>query len=394
MSKTSQPVKIGLIGTGGRLRSVVNLVLQEAAGRVQVVAAFDPDPIARQAAIEAFGADIALCQSEDELINHPEVSWVFIGSFNCHHAEQAIRAMQAGKDVFCEKPLATEFEDCLRVRDVVRETGRIFSFGLVLRYSPFYQRLKKLVAEGAIGKLVSFEFNETLSFNHGGYILGNWRRHRELAGTHILEKCCHDLDLANWITGELPLKAASFGGRNIYTPENESLVAKIGPDAEGATAFSAWPDPHRVSPFSAGATIVDNQVAIIQYTGDVRATFHTNCNSAILERRFYLCGTEGTLRANAYTGLIEHSRVGWDTETLTIDTQAAGGHGGGDTVMARGLVRTLTEGVAPLATVEDGLRACIAAFGIDASMDEEKITDLQPYWDAVAEASEPVLQEI
>jgi len=394
MSNNSSPVKIGLIGAGARLRGVVDLVIKEAAGSVEVAAAFDPDPISQEALRVAFGPQVKICASEEELVNLPEIQWVFIGSFNCHHAAQAILAMEAGKDVFCEKPLATELEDCLRVRDVARRTGRTFSFGLVLRYSPFYQKIKELVASGAIGRLVSFEFNETLNFNHGGYILGNWRRHRELAGTHLLEKCCHDLDLANWITGELPMKAASFGGRNIFTPENEGLVAKVGPDENGATPYSAWPDPHKVSPFSPGASIVDNQVAIIQYTGDVRATFHTNCSASILERRFFLCGTEGTLRANAYTGLIEHSRTGWETKTEVIDTQAAGGHGGGDIVMARGLVKTLTQGQPPLASIEDGLRACIAAFGIDASMDEGRITDFQPYWDAVAAGGNGVLREV
>lgn len=384
MSNNSSPVKIGLIGAGARLRGVVDLVIKEAAGSVEVAAAFDPDPIAQEALRAAFGPQVKLCASEEELVNLPEIAWVFIGSFNCHHAAQAILAMEAGKDVFCEKPLATELDDCLRVREVARRTGRTFSFGLVLRYSPFYQKIKELVSSSAIGRLVSFEFNETLAFNHGGYILGNWRRNRELAGTHLLEKCCHDLDLANWITGELPMKAASFGGRNIFTSANESLVTKVGPAPDGATPFSAWPDPHRVNPFSPGASIVDNQVAIIQYTGHVRATFHTNCSTSILERRFFLCGTEGTLRANAYTGLIELSRIGWETKTEVIDTQASGGHGGGDIVMARGLVQTLTQGQPPLASIEDGLHACIAAFGIDASMEGGQITDFQPYWGAVA----------
>lgn len=393
MSTSSSPIKIGLIGAGARLRNVVNLVLQEAAGSVQVASVYDPDPISQEAARKEFGTDIVIAESEEALINSPDISWVFIGSFNCHHAEQSISALRAGKHVFCEKPLATEFQDCLRVRDAVRESGRIFSFGLVLRYSPMYQKVKELVEGGVIGKLISFEFNETLAYNHGGYIFGNWRRRRELAGTHLLEKCCHDLDLANWITGKTPLKAASFGGRNFYRPENESLAAKLGLDENGNAAYQGWPDPHKVSPFSEGADIVDNQVAIIQYSDNVRATFHTNCNTGITERRFFLCGTEGTLRTDAYTGIIEYSRIGHTKKVETIDTRSGDGHGGGDIVMARGLVKTLTEGAAPLASVEDGVRACVVAFGIDASMEGGTITDFAPYWEAVA-ASEPVLQEI
>ncbi|MBE2204948.1 MAG: Gfo/Idh/MocA family oxidoreductase [Chthoniobacterales bacterium] len=376
------PVRIGLIGAGARLRGVVKRLLERGNGQIVATGLYDPDPLSQEAARKNFGAEIFA--TEDELLAS-DADWIFIGSLNCHHADQAIAAMRAGKNVFCEKPLATTFEDCLRVRQVEKETGRTFSFGLVLRYSPFYQRIHTLVREGAIGRLVSFEFNETLDFNHGGYIFGNWRRDRSLAGTHILEKCCHDLDLANWITGELPVRVASFGGRDIFVESNQELAKKIGPSPDDASpAYEAWPDPHRVSPFSPGATIFDNQVAILQYTGGIRGTFHTNCSTALLERRFFLCGTEGTLRGNAYTGQIEHQRIGWNTPVSVFDTKSAGSHGGGDPVMAAGLVQTLLEGAPPLATSLDGLHACVVAFGLDASADNGQMTDLQPYWDAIS----------
>lgn len=384
MKSLSSPVRIGLLGAGIRLRNVVSLLLQESKGTIVIAGVHDPDSLSRRAVKEKFGSEVRVFDSEEDLM-HSDIEWVFIGSPNCHHADQAVSAMRAGKNVFCEKPLATRFEDCLRVRQAEKETGRIFSFGLVLRYSPFYQRVKQLMAEGAIGKLISFEFNETLDFNHGGYIFGNWRRNRDRAGTHLLEKCCHDLDLANWITGELPLRVASFGGRDVFTEANTGLIERIGRGPEMAIPYSAWPDPHSVSPFSQGATIVDNQVAIIQYSGGVRGAFHTNCNAAILERRFYLCGTEGTLRANAYTGLIEWRKIGWNTEVEVIDMNISDSHGGGDIVMARSLEGTLTRGDAPLASALDGMLACVAAFGIDAAMDEGEIKDLQPYWSAISE---------
>lgn len=385
MTNQRLPVKIGLLGAGFRLRYVAKNLLAESAGQIEIGAIYDPDPIAQKATVAEFGAAVVVCSSEEELLARADLSWIFIGTFNYQHAEQAIRAMQAGKDVFCEKPLATELDDCLKIRETIRQTGRTFSFGLVLRYSPLYRKVKELVADGTIGELISFEFNETLSFNHAGYIFGNWRRHRALAGPHLLEKCCHDLDLANWITGRLPMKAASFGSRNFFTPENERHVARIGPNKEGKPAYQTWDDPRKVNPFTADADIVDNQVAIIEYTGGVRATFHTNCNAGIPERRFYLCGTEGSLRANACTGVIEYSRIAHEPHTVHINTDAAGGHAGGDSVMARSLLKTITEGAVPLAGVEDGLRACVVAFGIDASMREGTITDFRSYWEAVGE---------
>lgn len=369
------PVRIGLLACGARLRGVTRNLLAEAAGRIRVAAVYDPDPESCAAALAESAAGADVCGSEEELVARPDVDWVFVGSPNGHHARQSLLALRAGKDVFCEKPLATSLPDCLAVRDAVRETGRRFSFGLVLRYSPHYRKVQELVSSGVIGDLVSFEFNETLSFNHGGYIFGNWRRKRSEAGTHLLEKCCHDLDLANWIVGSRPRRAAGFGGRDFFVPANERHIARLGPDASGRPAYQTWPDPHRVNPFSPGADIFDNQVAILEYENGVRATFHTNCNSGIPERRFYLNGTEGALRADALTGIIEWQRIGHEPKMETFVGADAGSHAGGDGFMARGLVGTLIDGEPPLATVDDGILAGLTAFLIDQATDEGRVVN-------------------
>jgi len=385
MDSTSR-VRIGLIGVGRRMSAVVHHLIQAAPGRIEVAAVFDPAIHAQQGAREQFGASLTIAPSEEAILSDPSIEWVFIGSMNHQHAGQAIRALQAGKHVFCEKPLATNLSDCLAVRREALRSGRIFSFGLVLRYAPHYQKIRELIQSGAIGRLISFEFNETLTFNHGGYIFGNWRRNRDLAGTHLLEKCCHDLDLANWITGQRPVRVASFGGRDFFIPGERRQVERIGPDAKGRPAYSGWHDPEGVDPFSPGASIVDNQVVILEYSGGTRATFHTNCNAAMNERRFYLCGSEGTLRADAMTGVIEIARIGHGEKPQTILSGSSGGHAGGDEVMAQGLAATLLEGRPPLATVDDGILACIAAFGIDQALDSGQVVDLRPMWDRLAEA--------
>lgn len=377
-------VSIGLLGAGARIRGVVSrLLAADKEGRIQPVAAYDPDPLVDEAIVQRLGVRVPRVESEEALLNDPSIDWIFIGSFNAHHPRHAIAALNAGKNVFCEKPLATTLEDCIAIRDAVQRSGKTFAFGLVLRYSPHYQRIKQIIDSGAIGKIISFEFNETLNFNHGGYIFGNWRRKRANAGTHVLEKCCHDIDLANWIVGSLPVRTASFGGRDFFKPENAHHVDRIGPNSEGKPAYQTWPDPHRVDPFGGDADIFDNQVAILQYANGVRATFHTNCNAAIPERRFYICGTEGTLRADVLTGELEVQRIGWDTERQKENTQVVGSHGGGDEYMAEGLVRTLLKGETPLASVEDGIKSAVAAFGIDEAADTGCVIDYAPLWQKV-----------
>jgi predicted dehydrogenase len=380
MSST-HPVRIGVIGCGVRLRGVLRHLLQSApSGRIQLAAVYDPHPKSRQAVRDELGVTFAEEASEETLVRRADIDWVFIGSWNSQHSRQAILALLAGRHVFCEKPLATNLDDCLAIRAAVEKSGRTFAFGLVLRYSPLYQKVHQIVSSGRLGQLISFEFNETLGFNHGGYIFGNWRRNTKNAGSHLLEKCCHDLDLANWIIGSLPVRVASFGGRDFFCPENAGQVEQIGPNSKGEPAYSTWADQERVSPFSDGADIVDNQVAILEYANGVRATFHTNCNAAILERRFYICGTKGALRADAISGIIEVQRIGHNSEPEQIDTGLAGGHAGGDDRMGPALAETLLHGKPPLASIDEGIRSSTVAFAIDRAMAAGQVVDLHPDW--------------
>ncbi|HOX07182.1 MAG TPA: Gfo/Idh/MocA family oxidoreductase [Planctomycetota bacterium] len=374
--------KIGVIGCGGRIRSILKRL--PGLGQDLIITAIcDPSEASRRKTMEAFAPAARVCSDYRELVAAPDVDWVMVGSWNCHHREHAIAALAAGKHVFCEKPLATTLEDCLAIRDAWRASDRTFCLGFVLRYSPHYQKIREILMSGALGRIVSMEFNETLHYEHGGYIHGDWRRRTEWAGSHLLEKCCHDLDLILWLTGGLPLRAASFGGVSFFRPENAGYVEKLGAHPKGQPAFSSWADfavtPY-VNPFTAEKDIVDNQVAIMEFAGGVRATFHTNCSTNLPERRMYICGTEGTLRADVLAGSIEYRRIGHQEELIRPETGARGGHGGADETLCRSLRACMLEGAAPLADPEDGVRSAITAFGIDQAMAEGRVVDLSPMW--------------
>jgi len=56
-------------------------------------------------------------------------------------------------------------------------------------------------------------------------------------GTALLEKCCHDIDVANWMLGSIPRRVASFGGTNFFNPDHQHYVQKIGKSPDGLDAF-------------------------------------------------------------------------------------------------------------------------------------------------------------
>ena len=367
---------IGIIGCGGRLQGVI-----QPRSDAPVVAICDPDPESVAAARKLYGTDFKVFATAAELCADPGVTWVAVGSWNSLHREHAVTALRAGKHVFCEKPLAPTLADCLAIRDAVQAAPhQMFSFGLVLRYSALYRKVSDLLQAGAIGRLISFEFNETLNFNHGGYIMGNWRRFRRNAGTHLLEKCCHDLDLARWFVGALPVRVASFGGLNFYTPENQRHIQRLGKDPKGRAAYQTWPTADRTNPFTAEKDIVDNQVVILEYANGVRATFHTNCNAGVSERRFYLLGSEGAIRADACTGIVELHPIGFGAQPEITDTKASGGHAGGDEILRASLFDSIIRGTPPQVGITEALQSAITGFGIDQAIDTGQVVDLRPLW--------------
>jgi predicted dehydrogenase len=368
-----------MIGCGGMGRYVTTDVLKQSP-QLELRGLCDPDQHAIDATRERAGVDAPRFDTHQAMLRSDAIDWVMIASWNCFHREHVVAAARAGKKIFCQKPLATTMTDALAMQRAVKGTRRPFSMGFNLRYSPHYVKVRELVRSGAVGNVISLEFNETLAFNHGGYIMGDWRRLRSNAGTHLLEKCCHDIDLANWILGSLATRVASFGGLDFFLPKNRKHMRRLGKDKNGKEAYRTWGGPIDRNPFTSNKDIMDNQVAIIEYANGVRATFHTNCNSGIPERRMYIVGTEGCIRADVIPGTIQVQRVGFDTAIEDVDTEGAGGHGGGDAILACELADTMLNGSKPRATMIDGLKSAVTCFAIDKATDSGRVVDVRPYW--------------
>ena len=370
---------IGVIGCGSRILGLLERI--PGLGRtIRVRALCDTEPGAVRRYQDRFGPGAKAYRDYRKLVKDPSVDWVFIGSWNCYHREHAVAALNAGKHVFCEKPLATTLGDCLAMRKAWERKGMKFSVGFTLRYSPHYRKIKQLVDAGKVGKIISMEFNETLHFDHGGFIHGDWRRLSKYSGSHLLEKCCHDMDLAHWIVGSLPARVASFGGTDFFVPKNKRYMKKVGKPARSHSPFCMWPRPEDHNPFTARKDIVDNQVAILEFANWARATFHTNCSTNIGERRMYICGTDGTLRADLGTGTVEVRKIRYGVDVKTFATGARGGHGGGDEVLGRSIRDSILKGAEPLADLDDGLKSAVTCFAVDKAQETGRVVDVGPMW--------------
>jgi predicted dehydrogenase len=391
----NETLGIGIIGCGGRIISVARRTCHQDK-RLRVIGVHDINPKSVESAQRFFSCEehyahnhqpIRDYGSVDALVADPEIDWVMVGSWNVAHRKHVVASFEAGKHVFCEKPLATTVEDCVAMRDAWKASGKQFVIGFTLRFSPHYRKIKELVDEGIVGDIISMEFNETLNFNHGAWIHDDWRSETKYAGTHLLEKCSHDVDLVNWIVDSRASRVASFGGLDFFIPKNAYHMDRIGTDKNGCKAYKAMGST-KYSPNTDAFTrqpkdIVDNQVAIIEYENNVRTTFHTNCNAGIPERRMYILGTEGAIRADVISGVIQSKRIGFDTELVDHTTGVSGGHGGGDEVLAIELKDCMLNGGTSAAGLEEGLTSAITCFGIDKAHATGQVVDMKEFWDRV-----------
>ena len=366
---------LAILGTGGRAVGVIDHLLRESHRGVRVVSAYDPDPQELERALAHWEMPEARrCAGYQEAIATPGVDWVMVFSPNACHREQVEAAFRAGKDVFSEKPLATTLEDCRALYRLSVESGKRFATGFVLRYSPLYRKVKELLDSGRYGRLLAIDANENIAPEHGGYIMRNWRRFTRLAGPHILEKCCHDLDLLIWFTQSLPTRVAAFGGRDFFIPENQKLM-----DQYGERTFNTWRDPHaEPSSFTSEKDLLDTQVGIALFRNGVKVQFQATMSNAIPERRMYLSCTEGTLIAELYSGTLRARKLGEEAEQLY--RFGADGHGGGDDVQMREFFAAMT-GAAPIkCSGSEGLESAVFALALDRAMHGGEVVDLEPVW--------------
>jgi myo-inositol 2-dehydrogenase / D-chiro-inositol 1-dehydrogenase len=148
-----------------------------------------------------------------EAINDPAVDVVDIVAPNHLHAEIGCAALEAGKDVLLEKPMATTREGCDRLIAAARATGRVLSVGHEFRLSTQWGRAKELLDDGAIGNPLFVNVNLFRNFYRTG--AGGWRYDRTRVGSWILEEAVHFFDFALWYLGARgdPLSLRAFGNQ-------------------------------------------------------------------------------------------------------------------------------------------------------------------------------------
>ena len=202
-------IGIGCVGAGSFARGVLLPTLDRFRGRIRPRIICSARGLSAADQGEKLGFEIATTD-ETAVTSDPEVQAVFILTRHDLHAEQVARAIQAGKHVFVEKPLALSAGEIARVEQALagREEPTLLMVGFNRRFSPAARQLKQAFAGVAAPITLSFRFNA------GPIPPDHWTQDEEVGGGRLIGEACHAIDLATYLIGSPPVRvfAESIGG--------------------------------------------------------------------------------------------------------------------------------------------------------------------------------------
>ncbi len=379
-------MRVGIVGLGFRL-GYLGHVFAETDPSFEIAGYVDPAPAGLPALLEHGISPGKAYESLPELIANESLDLLMIGSPNHLHLEQIRTGLEAGCKIFCEKPIVANLEQSFELARLLARHGHDrLMVGLVLRYSPLYQSLRKAQADGMLGDVVSIEASEHIEPCHGAFFMRDWRRYDHYAGGFMLEKCCHDLDLYNGVVGARPERVASFGGRKSFVPANAPENNGINDNSLYHRKPSGWLGSDKV--FDSDATIVDFQTAIVEYANGTAMNFHTNLNVPDQFRRFCVIGARGMAEGDFIRGFlhVHDAHTGRKLVDQTFQATALSQHYGADEQMAQDVIDHVVSGKALPVSALDALEAGILAMSMDEARRTKAVVDLRPVWEQYDDA--------
>ena len=153
--------------------------------------------------------DARIAHTFDELLSAPDVDIVSIASPNHLHAEQAVRAAEAGKHLLLEKPTGLDVDELILIRDAVRRAGVRTIVSFELRYNPLLKFAHWMRESGRLGQ-IRFARVQYLSRVTDWYAGWNWVRTRASGRSHLLAAGCHAVDALRWCGGREPIGVSAL----------------------------------------------------------------------------------------------------------------------------------------------------------------------------------------
>lgn len=386
-------IRVAIAGLGNRGKDAYAPTAGIYKDQMEIVAIADIVPEKVEAMAEEYHIPKEMCfKSAEEMLQREKLADVmFICTQDRQHVGHAIPALRKGYDLLLEKPISPDLEECREILKVAEEEDRKVVVCHVLRYTPFYTKLKEVIDSGAIGEVMAVQANEQVGYYHQAhsFVRGNWSNSDETSPM-ILQKCCHDMDILLWLTGKSARAVSSFGTLSYFKPEcappgsarrctecreakkdcpydaEKIYITDMTTGIEGGN--TNWPvnvlalhptkeniqkaleeGPYGRCVFHCGNNVVDHQVVNLDLEGGGTISFTMSGFTSHNTREIRVMGTLGDIYAKMDTHSIGICPFGKPEEHIDIRDIATGlsGHGGGDVRIVKEFLDWVARGGEP-----------------------------------------------
>ncbi|MBR5252131.1 MAG: Gfo/Idh/MocA family oxidoreductase [Oscillospiraceae bacterium] len=376
-------LKIAFAGLGSRGNAYAE-ALKAFEDKIEYTAAADiiPDKLERFSKEYGIAPEMQFNSAEEMLAAGKVADIMVVATLDRQHYGHAMPALELGYHLLLEKPISPEMHECLEIADLANKKGLRVVVCHVLRYTPFYRKIKEIIANGTIGEVASIDALENVLYWHQAhsFVRGNWRNTAETSPM-ILQKCCHDMDIILWLADAHCKSVSSIGSLKEYRPQNAPEGAakrcnecqylltcpystdKIYMDRARSGNFE-WPvdvvapdktmeslvknlaeGPYGRCVYHCDNDVVDHQVVSLQLDNDCTVCFTMSGLTSHGSRRLHIMGTKGDMICDMSKKEIELTVFGQPTEIIDTSKSAvdAFGHGGGDFGIVQDLVELFDE---------------------------------------------------
>ncbi|MFH5777802.1 Gfo/Idh/MocA family protein [Heyndrickxia oleronia] len=371
-------ITAALIGAGSRGLHAYGSYALKYPHELSFVAVAEPnrEKGAKFAALHQINDTMVFDSWEEMLEKEKFCDALLICSPDRFHYKPVIQAIKKGYNILLEKPMSPNPQETLEIAKLATEHNVLLSVCHVLRYAPFYQELKSIIDQKVIGDIVSIQWNEHVGYYHQAhsFVRGNWGNSQQ-SSPMILQKCCHDLDLLQWIIGSECQSVSSYGNLTHFTsenaPEGSTLRCLDGCKVEKECPYSAmkwylhdrdeWPanvvsvhtsidsrlkalqeGPYGRCVYHCDNDVVDHQVINLLFEKDVTVSFTMTAFTKEICRSFRIMGTKGEIEGNDARNELKIQHFSGKTEVI-IPESVAGGHMGADTSIMRDFIERVAK---------------------------------------------------
>lgn len=328
-------MRLAMIGCGGRGGLYWQWMKDP---RVQLVAAADTGAVAR-AKFAEHAPDAFVTDDYRRVLDRDDVDAVAVCTPDFLHREHATAALDAGKHVFCEKPLATTIEDCDAILRAREGSGTKLMVGFNMRFMAFVCKMKELVDAGMIGD-VKTVWTRHFVGSGGGWYFNDWHATRANTNGLLLQKASHDIDVMHWICGSHTVRTHAFGALTHFGGDEPDDLRCPDCDRQETCVEVSPATPEGVSMrdrcvFRREVDVEDVSMINMQFANGVLASY-AQCHFAPdYERNYTFIGTEGRIESDEPNEKIrfwrrDPKRIHSKPDEIFDCAAPEGSHGGAD----------------------------------------------------------------